>query len=176
MGGSKSKPNEGCIICLEELSAEKCIKLPCRHKIHKPCFDSLIEAAKDPDYTKVSLPKCPYSNCQKPMPMKFLAGMRVVDAFLPAALDDLHTCQGPDCGLLFQWDACSLCQEFKCPSCKGLYCIKCKLLWSKHPKNGNCPTENDEAMIAAKKYRQCMECGVWLERDGGCPYVTVRLD
>jgi hypothetical protein len=112
------------------------------------------------------------------MPQKFLIGVQVIDAFLPAFLDDLHLCQGPDCGLLFQWDAKSKCAQFDCPMCKGSYCIKCKALWSRHTANGNCPSDADtdefKGMIAAKKYRQCNDCGVWLERNGGCPYVTCK--
>lgn len=57
MASEKSKNNEQCPICLEELEGDDVIRLRCMHLFHKDCFGQLL-IHRNQDYSFIKCPIC----------------------------------------------------------------------------------------------------------------------
>lgn len=93
---------------------------------------------------------------------------------------DTSWCPTPGCQAVFCFDAAL--DNYRCPSCKHHYCLRCKcemhaeLTCAEYRKVAQLdePDRKFIMLVRGAKYKQCPNCKFWVEKNEGCDHMTCR--
>lgn len=93
---------------------------------------------------------------------------------------DTQWCPTPGCQAVFAFDEALT--NYKCPTCKKHYCLRCKcemhtgLNCEEYRSMAHLNEDDKKFMILVKgaKYKQCPNCKFWVEKNEGCDHMTCR--
>ncbi|KAL4467983.1 hypothetical protein ABPG72_015853 [Tetrahymena utriculariae] len=180
-----------CPICMCELYTESVLALEnCDHVFHKEC---LLEYLKNKIQDRKAQILCPDEKCKTEIlveDFKQLLGKEMYDNYVQYSLqsyvdehgDEMSWCPTADCKYVFAFDENEDDAFFKCPMCKKEYCLKCRVIFHKgmtckEYEITNKKDENDakfEKFVKGKKFKQCIKCKFWVEKNQGCDHMTCR--
>jgi hypothetical protein len=107
---------------------------------------------------------------------------RALTTHLLRTSDAFMACLSPACGQYFSKESCGLKRanskhEIQCPYCEYFMCLTCVRPW--HPKT-SCNKESiadnkkSEAAIKSLGAKPCPECGINIEKNGGCNHINCK--
>jgi len=93
---------------------------------------------------------------------------------------DTSWCPTPGCQAVFAFDEALT--NYKCPTCKKHYCLRCKcemhtgVSCEEYRSMAHLSEDDKKFMVLAKgaKYKQCPSCKFWVEKNEGCDHMTCR--
>lgn len=185
-----------CGICFDSfpLSSMCTSTAPCAHLFCWPCFDSYLLSQLD-DNRLLDL-HCPEPSCSRPIlssevkavvsPYHYARYRRFRQSALLAADPRVRYCPNRRCQHILYGSTdnprmhCDRCGESSCFTCQipwhdGLSCLQVL----RHTELRG-PTADDVAFLQSmhaglgSRFRQCVGCGVWVERAAGCAKMTCR--
>ncbi|EKG19838.1 Zinc finger RING-type protein [Macrophomina phaseolina MS6] len=171
-----------CMICLDEVRASRCPRLPCGHRMCHTCLKRQFElSVRDPQHMP---PRCCTNDH---IPLKFVD--RIFDTKFKVLWNKKYQeytaknrtyCPTRGCG---EWikpshvrvDPAVGRKYGKCPRCRGKVCMKCGGRWHLRKE---CPKDEDAQQFAemAKEsgWQRCYNCKAMVELKEGCNHMTCR--
>ncbi|MBA0597701.1 hypothetical protein Gorai_007500, partial [Gossypium raimondii] len=127
------------------------------------------EGVLDPDFCREILPRDLFNRWGKALCESALLGS-----------EKLY-CPYKDCSALLVNDGEKRIKRFPCPLCKRVFCVQCKVAWHSGAdciKFQKLKNLGSDAMLVdlakRKKWRQCPNCSIYVEKSAGCCYVKCR--
>ncbi|KAK5824932.1 hypothetical protein PVK06_019721 [Gossypium arboreum] len=137
-------------------------------RIQCPVTD--YEGVLDPDFYREILPRDLFNRWGKALCEYALLGSEKL--YFPYK----------DCSALLVNDGEKRIKRFPCPLCKRVFCVQCKVAWHSGAdciKFQKLKNLGSDAMLVdlakRKKWRQCPNCSIFVEKSAGCCYVKCRL-
>ncbi|KAL4473480.1 hypothetical protein ABPG74_022344 [Tetrahymena malaccensis] len=165
-----SYKEQNCDICLELIDTQEHYPVECCGQMfHKVClkmyFNSQVKQRRFP--LKCLNQKC-FSEISQKDVRKILNDLDFqkfeqfqLKNYIDCLGDQASWCPTPDCQFAFILDDDQTILD--CPCCKKIYCLSCK--------------EDDkqfESFVRGKKFKQCSQCRMWVEKSDGCDHMTCR--
>ncbi|KAL8540188.1 hypothetical protein ACS0TY_001678 [Phlomoides rotata] len=178
-----------CEICIEPIpnpdrkfkNGDKCS--------HPFCTDCVIKYIRvQIDDNNVGDIRCPALNCDQtldPVSCAVAVGqsvfLRWCDVLCESAISrfDKWYCPDRNCNALIVNECAGREKKKKanCPSCKKLYCFKCKGVWHGGRRCRETVDLNDVVLrdvVEKNKWKRCPQCSRIVELTAGCPIVLCR--
>ncbi|KAL7152653.1 hypothetical protein ABFS83_04G113000 [Erythranthe nasuta] len=167
----------------------------CSHKFCKTCISKYITMKLDRG--KSAAIACPGPDCEGILGIEECMGgvvpKEVVTLWEQVICESViipssqrFYCPYKNCSALLMngSDTRNTMREAECPSCRRLFCVKCKVTWHSGFDCGDfsrmreSEREREDLMVHAlakkNKWRRCPRCGFFVERTAGCLHMTGR--
>ncbi|XP_022731385.1 probable E3 ubiquitin-protein ligase RNF217 [Durio zibethinus] len=183
-----TSPTYVCEICVEPRPLDISFNVKgCAHFYCIGCTVKYIESKLDDNVTRIP---CPVTNCQGLLEPDFCRDILPRDLFnrwgkalCESAFlgSEKIYCPYKDCSALLINDGKNATKNFRCPFCKRVFCVQCKVAWHSGvdcAKFQKLKKLGSDAMLVdlakRKKWRQCPKCNYYVEKSAGCYYVKCR--
>ncbi len=180
----KAQEKKECQVCFDEKAQLSFVRLHCGHDVVcRECLNNLVDVAlRSRDDVALKCPSCGEIFTEADIAM-ITGGRSKSEAYMDlltdgwlAAQPNARHCQTPDCSYqyLYEKDREDCFQEETCPCCKETRCADCCI---SHDVDVTCvQARSGEVSFALKQWmyhhvRLCPNCGVAVEKDGGCELV-----
>jgi len=191
-----------CQVCFEQVPADDCLALWCKHWFCKECWYGYIEG-KVKERAVVPL-KCPMHNCNKALTTDAMEKLELGTVLMQAYKREcvrhyversqkdkpkIAWCRNPKgCEGVLSLEGNVSLSTLQCGVCGYQFCFKCDLAphapvsclmmqkWSE--KNGfieGSEEEMENRKIKHRTTKPCPKCGVPIEKNGGCSHMTCTL-
>ncbi|TYG64369.1 hypothetical protein ES288_D06G102500v1 [Gossypium darwinii] len=185
------------VICKRQLQVEGNSSINEKDRFSTPLmveqqfFPSLISDSETGDGHGSITPTYVCEICVEPKPLDISFNIKV--KYIKSKLDDnvsriqcpVTDCEGvldPDfCREILPRDLFNRIKRFPCPLCKRVFCVQCKVAWHSGAdciKFQKLKNLGSDAMLVdlakRKKWRQCPNCSIYVEKSAGCCYVKCR--
>ena len=188
-----------CPVCLCDTEPSEGYTLSCTHSFCGACIGRYVSDKVGEGLVGVSQLICPDTACKaalNPHDVHSILMSHTADgANLWQRFDEFRLrgavekakagrhCPGKGCGYMFEWEQDG--NEFKCPRCKGSFCLKCSTGWhagedcasAAARRRAEAGTDGDEDLAKyAKKegLKSCPSCSNLVARIDGCNALTCR--
>ncbi|KNG45143.1 protein kinase [Stemphylium lycopersici] len=195
----KKSVKQECLVCVETKTKDQCFKAPedaCEHfqSICTVCITKMLRAKMTEQQLTEAELSCPFGNCDHILDYAALRASVTKATFTSydeavtkhaLSTGELYVAYlSSECGLHFSIEDCTKGKHRKklieCPYCENKTCLKCDRPWSTHGRGG-CDkvkmAENKASEAAVKQLgaKPCPECGVNIQKNGGCDHMTLLL-
>ncbi|VFQ73342.1 unnamed protein product [Cuscuta campestris] len=159
---------------------------------HSHCFDCISKFVASKIQENIARISCPNPGCAGVLEPHHCASIlpknvfdRWGDVLCEALLlaSDKFYCPFKDCSALLLDEKLNV-VESECPECRRLFCAKCKVPWhpdmacSEFQKLHKDERESGDLQLMHlakdKEWKRCPNCGVFVERTEGCPFMKCR--
>ncbi|MBA0810507.1 hypothetical protein Gohar_002498 [Gossypium harknessii] len=187
-GHGSITPTYVCEICVEPKPLD--ISFNIKGCSHFYCIECTVKYIKSKLDDNVSRIQCPVTDCEGVLDPDFCREILPRDLFnrwgkalCESALlgSEKLYCPYKDCSALLVNDGEKRIKRFPCPLCKRVFCVQCKVAWHsgadciKFQKLKNLGSDIMLVDLAKrKKWRQCPNCSIYVEKSAGCCYVKCR--
>jgi len=188
-----------CPICMCDTEPSEGYTLSCTHSFCGACIARYVSDKVGEGLVGVSQLICPDTACKlalNPTDVHSILMSHTADgANLWQRFDEFRLrgavekakagrhCPGKGCGYMFEWEQDG--SQFKCPRCKGSFCLKCSTGWhagedcasAAARRRAEAGTDGDEDLANyAKKegLKSCPSCSNLVARIDGCNALTCR--
>ncbi|MBA0722841.1 hypothetical protein Golax_003482, partial [Gossypium laxum] len=184
-GHGSITPTYVCEICVEPKPLD--ISFNIKGCSHFYCIECTVKYIKSKLDDNVSRIQCPVTDCEGVLDPDFCREILPRDLFnrwgkalCESALlgSEKLYCPYKDCSALLVNDGEKRIKRFPCPLCKRVFCVQCKVAWHSGAdciKFQKLKNIGSDAMLVdlakRKKWRQCPNCSIYVEKSAGCCYV-----
>ncbi|KAL3819101.1 hypothetical protein ACJIZ3_005006 [Penstemon smallii] len=181
-----------CEICTEDKEKQEMFEIEgCPHSFCLICISKHVESKLQDNIIFIS---CPGENCKniiEPSLLKSIVPKNIIARWEEALSESTildsqkYYCPFKDCSeiLLNDNDEGIVITESECPRCRRLFCAQCNVPW--HPgldcknfrKSNQDKREKETLRLLAKekKWKECPNCKVFVDKTEGCIHITCRL-
>ena len=180
--------DDTCPLCLCKTEEPSFILQSCGHAYCDECLKQYIESS----IVNKNFPiRCCEENCGKYLVLKdfglLIKNKSEKDALMEAGIDHFvmknphyyKYCPSPNCCMVYRVSDEQMAKVFKCPSCSKETCTACH--GNGHKEFQSCAAwrayNNDGHLFAwaqNKDCRKCPECGLMIEKNGGCMHMACK--
>ncbi|KAL4491940.1 hypothetical protein ABPG72_008361 [Tetrahymena utriculariae] len=177
-----------CEICLEQMTDQQFWPLQCRHQFHRDCLQQYFNVKiKDRSFPL----KCPNESCKQEVDYSDIKEILTKQEFqkyeefslnnyIDSNLEELSWCPSAGCKYAFVLEENQT--LLICPLCRKKFCLTCKCEFHKNQtckeyQISNTYDDQDkrfEQFVRGQKFKQCINCKMWVERNQGCDHMTCR--
>lgn len=194
---SNSSTTFKCDFCVEEKHLSDSFNVKdCSHFYCHQCIVNFVVSKLEDNVTSIV---CPEPGCRGVLDLQYCQPILPKDVFdrWGKALcenvilgsesnDKYYYCPFKDCSALLVLD--NPVDEYhvfssKCPHCKRLVCLKCKVPWHTEfdcDKFQKLRDKGEDEMVKElakkRKWRKCPKCNYYVEKKDGCTYIRCRYD
>ncbi|KAK9726851.1 hypothetical protein RND81_05G241600 [Saponaria officinalis] len=183
-----------CEICMEMKKSHETFVGLSKCNNHSFCNDCVTKYLTSKIKENISSVECPYpkcsnlidpQNCVNILPKELF--IRWENALCEALIlgSEKYYCPYKDCSALTVYDTAELVvEQSECPSCRRLFCARCRVKWhvgvtcDEFEKLKDDEREYDDLVVMKmakdNKWRRCGSCSFFVEKSDGCLHMTCR--